>query len=79
MMEPWTITYCIISYNILLTHFKGHAWDKFSNIVKFKVQVGQNEEFSMMKKSVTYLYRWGLIANGDILLLATQAESCTSL
>ena len=43
----------MISYNILVTHFKGYAWEKFSNKVKVKVKVRQNEEFSMMKKSVT--------------------------
>jgi hypothetical protein len=53
MMEPWPIAYCMISYNILVTHFKGYAWEKFSNKVKVKVKVRQNEEFSMMKKSVT--------------------------
>eukprot|EP00978_Attheya_sp_CCMP212_P026506 scaffold87321_cov37-Attheya_sp.AAC.3 len=26
-----------LTSNILVTHFKGHAWDKFSNNVKVKV------------------------------------------
>ena len=31
---------CISSYNILQTHFGGHAWDKFLNEIKAKVWVG---------------------------------------